>query len=392
MRETSLRENIWTPEPERYELSEKPLYDFTADRRDFLRILGGGILVCLILDPQSEAQESGGRRRGPGQAMPQELGAWLHISDTGAITVYTGKVEMGQNIRTSLTQAVAEELRTKPAMIQLVMGDTELTPYDFGTVGSMTTPIMAPQLHKVAAAAREMLLDLAAEHWRTDRATLTIADGAVRNANGQALSFGELTHGQKLTRTVTADVRVTPATEWKIAGHDLHKINAHSIVTGREKFTSDMKLPGMLYGRVVRPAAFKATLASADLKPAQQIPGVIPVRDGDFVGVAADDSAKLDKAAAAIRTDWKTTPQISARDLYPHLKANPAALAPAEGDVHLDTSYTVAYIAHTPLEPRAAVAQWEEGKLTVWTGTQRPFGVRSELAQAFGIPEDRVRV
>ena len=374
-------------EIERYELREQPAYNFTAGRRDFLKILGGGLLVCLTL----KAQESGGRR-GPNQSMPQELGAWLHISETGVITVYTGKVEMGQNIRTSLTQAVAEELRTRPAAIQLVMADTDLTPYDFGTVGSMTTPIMAPQLHKVAAAAREMLLDLAADRWHANRASLTISEGQVRNASGQSLSFGDLTKGQKLTRDITPDVRVTPATEWKIAGHDLHKLNARSLVTGKEKFTSDMKLPGMMYGRVVRPAAFKATLASADLKPAEQMRGVVPVRDGDFVGVAADDSFKLDAASAAIKAEWNTTPQISARDLYTHLKAKPVALAPAAGDFHVDTTYTVAYIAHTPLEPRAAVAQWEDGKLTVWTGSQRPFGVRSELAQAFGIPEDHVRV
>ena len=184
------------------------------------------------------------------------------------------------------------------------MADTMLTPYDMGTVGSMTTPIMAPQLHKVAAAAREMLLDLAAENGKADRAALVIEDGRVRNtASGKSLSFGELTHGQKLTRTITADAHVTPATEWKIAGHDLRKINARAIVTGQEKFTSDMKLPGMMYGRVVRPAAFQASLTSVDTSAAERIPGVVAVKDGNFVGVAADDSSKLDRAAAAVRTD-----------------------------------------------------------------------------------------
>ena len=375
-------------ETERYELHAGPGYSFVPHRRDFIKLLGGGLVVLLA----AQAQESGGARRG-GQAMPQDIGAWLHISEAGAITVYTGKVEMGQNIRTSLTQAVAEELRCSPSSIQLVMADTMLTPYDMGTVGSMTTPIMAPQLHKVAAAAREMLLDLAAENGKADRAALVIEDGRVRNtASGKSLSFGELTHGQKMTRTITADAHVTPATEWKIAGHDLRKINARAIVTGQEKFTSDMKLPGMMYGRVVRPAAFQASLTSVDTSAAERIPGVVAVKDGNFVGVAADDSSKLDRAAAAVRTDWKAPPQIGARALFAHLKAKPAAMQPAEGDVQLDATYNVAYIAHTPLEPRAAVAHWEGDRLTIWTGSQRPFGVRSEVAHAFGMPEEKVRV
>jgi nicotinate dehydrogenase subunit B len=357
--------------------------------------MGGGLAVLLILNSNSEAQESGRGRRG-GQAMPGDIAAWLHIAESGAITVYTGKVEMGQNIRTSLTQAVAEELRVSPAKIAMVMGDTMMTPFDIGTVGSMTTPVMAPQLHKVAAAAREALIDLAAVQWKQDRGSLTIQDGFVRSASlNKTLSFGELTKGQKLAKTITPDAHVTPATEWKIAGHDLHKVNARVIVTGAEKYTSDMKLPGMMYGRVVRPAGFKATLVDADTKPAEEIPGVIAVRDGDFLGVACDDSAKLDRAASLVKADWKVPAQTNSRELYSHLKstaANQPQWQPIDAEVHIEAEYNVAYIAHTPLEPRAAVAQWENGKLTVWTGTQRPFGVRTELAAAFSMPEDSVRV
>jgi isoquinoline 1-oxidoreductase len=382
-------------EPERYELHAAPVYSFVPDRRDFLKLLGGGLVVLVAL-PHARAQESGGGRGRGGAAAPQDIGAWLHIAESGAITAYTGKVEMGQNIRTSLTQAVAEELRAQPSQIALVMGDTMLTPYDIGTVGSMTTPQMAPQLHRAAAAAREMLIDLAAEKWNADRATLTLADGAVRNASGAKVSFGELTHGQKLSKTIAADARVTPASEWKIAGHDLKKINARAIVTGQEKYISDIKVPGMMYGRVVRPSAFQATLVSADVQAAREIPGVVAVRDGDFVGVACDDSAKLDRAAAAIRTEWKTTPQTNSRELFDYLKSHvtrggAVEWQPIEGKA-VEASYNVPYIAHTPMEPRAAVAQWDDGKLTVYTGTQRPFGVRSELAQAFGIPEGNIRV
>ena len=133
-------------------------------RRDFFAVLGGGIIVLLVDD--SDAQETGGgARRGTNEAPPAQVGAWLHIGETGEITVYTGKVEVGQNARTSLTQAVAEELHAPIASIRMVMGDTALTPFDMGTFGSQTTPRMFPQIRKAAAAAREMLLDLAAQKW-----------------------------------------------------------------------------------------------------------------------------------------------------------------------------------------------------------------------------------
>jgi len=383
-------------EPERYELRAQPFYSFEPDRRDFLKLAGGGLVLLLALSPDdARAQESGGpgRRREP--ATPESIGAWLHVAESGLITVYTGKVEMGQNIRTSLTQAVAEELGAEPERIVLVMGDTGLTPYDFGTVGSMTTPRMAPQLRRVAAATRETLIDLAAEKWKADRSKLAVERGVVRDsATGKTITFGELASGIQLSKTIPADLHLKPTAEWKIAGHDLHKLNGRAIVTGGEMFTSDMKLPGMMYGRVVRPSAFQATLASADTSAASKMRGVVAVRDGEFLGVVCDDSGKLDRAAAAVRAEWETVPQTNSRELYSYLKAKGGEpqWRPAEGDVRLEQSYTVAYIAHTPLEPRAAVAQWEGDKLTVWTGTQRPFGVRSELAKAFGVPEEHVRV
>src|SRR5271154_6814646 len=147
-------------EPERYELLAGPAYNFPLDRRGFFKTLGGGIVVASFLTNASlanaDAQESGGGRRG-GQSAPKEISAWLHIDRNGAVTAYTGKVEVGQNARTSLTQAVAEELGAPMSSIEMVMGDTERTPFDMGTFGSMTTPQMIPQLRKAAAAARQML-------------------------------------------------------------------------------------------------------------------------------------------------------------------------------------------------------------------------------------------
>ena len=407
-------------ELERYEMFEAPPYCFQPDlhdaleieRRGFFKFLGGGLVLLLALDRSASAQESG---RGPafrGDARPPELAAWLHIGEDGAIAVYTGKTEVGQNIRTSLAQAVAEELRTPIQSIHLVMADTDLTPYDMGTFGSRTTPLMAPQMKKVGAAAREALIDLAAEKWKLDRSSITVAAGAVKNnATGEAVGFGDLTRGQKLLRMVDG-ASVIPASEWKLEGTSAAKINALDMVTGAHRYTPDVAKPGMLYGRVLRPPAFNAKLASFEAKEAGAIPDVVIVRDGDFAGAVASDEITLNKAMGAIQAEWTTTPlQPSNKELFDYLKKNVAPQrasefgpgnVPAHGDIEqglqaaahkLAATYTVAYIAHVPLEPRSAVAQWDgSGKLTVWTGTQRPFAVKSELAEAFKIPEDRVRV
>jgi isoquinoline 1-oxidoreductase len=397
-------------EPERYELTAPPTYHFALQRRDFFKLLGSGVVVvCTLRNAAAEQESGGGRQRGGGRAMPQEIGAWLHIGEDGMVTAYTGKVEIGQNIRTSLAQVVAEELRVPLAAIRLVMADTDLTPFDAGTFGSQTTPVMASQLRKAAAAAREALIDLAAEQAKADRGSFVVADGKVAQPDAkQAFSFGQLTKGQKLMKTISSPP-TAPANQWKIAGKPVLKLNARDIVTGKHRYTPDVKLPAMLYGKVLRPAAFNATLVSVETRAAENLTGVTVVRDGDFIGVAAPSEHLAARALAAIRAEWKSAPQPSSRELFELLKKGTAETrggfegrsnftrgSMAEGlsaaEHKLQQTYTVAYIAHAPLEPRAAVAEWKDNKLTVWTGTQRPFGVRSELAQAFRIPEDRVRV
>ncbi len=389
-------------EPERYELRENPQYDFPMDRRDFVRSLGGGLLIIGLVTGL-QAQESGRGRRGD-QRMPEEMSAWLHIGADGVITVYTGKAEVGQNTRTSLMQAVAEELRTPVASIRLVMADTDRVPFDMGTFGSLSTPVMAPQLHRVGAAARDTLIGMASKQWGIERGALDVANGEVIEKGGShRIRFGELTRGQELVRTVAHDAPVTPASEWKICGTPVPKVNGREMVTGQHKYSSDMSAPGMLYGKVLRPTAFGAKLVSVDARAAQSMPGVTFVRDADFLAVAAQDPLKAEKAVEAIQAEWKADPQPSSRELFAYLKANIAETQTIHstgsipdgmrlGEAALRETYHVAYIAHTPLEPRAALAQWEGDKLTVYTGSQRPFGVRSELAQAFHIPEERVRV
>ncbi len=363
-------------------------------RRDFLKAMGGGLLVLLAFDDASTAQESGAARRQRGEQLPEDVAAWLHIAPDGAITAFTGKVEVGQNIRTSLTQAVADELRCAPALVQLVMGDTDLTPWDMGTFGSRTTPTMAPELRRMASTARETLLDAAAKSWNADAANLEMENGHVSDPlAGKTAAIGELAAKIDWVKVLGKSDLVTPPKQWQVAGTSLPKVNAHEIVTGKHKYPSDFKAVGMLYGRVLRPPSFGAKLISVDTSAASNIPGVTVVRDGDFIGVAATDEQRAQKALLSIDAKWDEQKQISSNDLFSYIRANAAPpSSPPQGVHTLQTTYTIAYIAHVPLEPRAAVAEFQAGKLTVWTGTQRPFGVKGELAIALGIPEQNVRV
>jgi isoquinoline 1-oxidoreductase len=388
-------------EPERYEFSEPPRYHFLLSRRRFLEAVGAGVIVGVVVRNVVALDTLPDTSR----AAAEPIGAWLHIAEDGAVTVFTGKVEVGQDIRTSLTQAVADELRVAPAAIRLVMGDTDLTPFDPGTFGSRSTPQMAPQLRRAAAAARALLLDLAAEHMGVSAQSLTFAEGTVSHAqSNRTIGIGELTAGEKLVRELAEDVPTTPAERWTVAGTSLPKVTGRDIVTGRHRYTPDMRPADMLVGKVLRPPALNAQLTSFDSTRAQAMAGVVVVRDGDFAGVAAPDEATAARALAALQAEWRRAPQTSHRELFEHLKAT---AEPARGDPdgrgsidtglstageRLDASYTVAYIAHVPLEPRAALAHWENDRVSVWTGTQRPFSVRTELARAFGIAEERVRV
>jgi CO/xanthine dehydrogenase Mo-binding subunit len=398
-----------THEPERYELAELPRYTFEpleVNRRDFLRVfsvLGGGLIVVASMPAAAQQQESG---RGQGREGSNEIAAWIHIDAKGHVTAHTGKVEIGQNIRTSLSQVIADELRVPMTAVTLVMADTDLTPFDQGTFGSRTTPTMAPQLARAAATARSMLIDLAATRWQVDRASLKAVDGKI-SGNGQSISYGELTAGKELVGRVTAEA--APHGEWLIRGKPLLKVNGREIVTGAHAYTPDVTRPNLAYGHIVRPPAYGAKLRSVDDSAVRAVPGVTVVRDGEFLGVVAPDERAAKRAAAALRIAWDAAPaQPDSDTIYAHLKSTAApdgggrGGARPQGDVAgarasasrvFDATYHIPYIAHVPLEPRAAVAEWSaDGKVTVWTGTQRPFGVRTEVSGAFSLAEDRVRV
>ena len=392
-----------------------------ASRREFLKMLGGGLLVVLVTRDALAAPALGRLTEAAPDApqIPEAVSAWLHIDQDGAVTVFTGKVEFGQGIRTSLAQELAEELRVPLSAVRLVMGDTMLTPFDMGTFGSRSTPQMGTQLRKVGATARERLLALAAERWHVDPGGLTAADGRVTDPHAhRSVRYGELTAGRTITATVTDDVALTPKPHWKVAGTSAPRVGARDLVTGRHQYTSDMRVPDMQYAKILRAPSIGATLASLDASAAQAISGVVVTRDGDFVGVTAPSAPAAAKALGALRATW--TPASgsapSSRDIYDYLRHTPAqesgpgheggsaepfqrgeATAALGSAPHrLTKSYTVAYIAHVPLEPRAALAQFthetDGDRLTVWTGTQRPFAVRDQVAEAVGMPNDRVRV
>jgi nicotinate dehydrogenase subunit B len=396
-------------EVERYELFSDPIYNFTFNRRQFLKVFSGGIALIVPMSnlltaaAQQEQGESGQGRFD--QRVPNEIGAWIHIDEGGTVSVFTGKVELGQNIRTSLSQAVAEELRVPVGSVRMVMADTDLVPFDMGTFGSRTIPFMTPQLRKAAAAARETLVALAAEQLKVTPAEVRIVNARFVNHDAsKSLSFADVAKGQKLVKTIPADVAITAVKDWTIAGKSVPKVGVRDFVTGKHEYTSDLKRPGMLFGRVVRPATLNSSLLSADTKAAEVMSGVTVVRDGDFIGITASEPSLLARAEKAIAVHWKAPGQPGAGQLFEQLKRESSPSrgggrpvgsisdGMAQADKKLSQSYTVAYIAHAPLEPRAAVAEWKDNKLTVWTGTQRPFGVRSELAEAFRIPEESVRV
>jgi isoquinoline 1-oxidoreductase len=333
----------------------------------------------------------------------------LHIGKDGAITLLTGKVECGQGARAELTQAAAEELRVSPQVITAIMADTGLVPNDGITAGSGTTPRTLPAVRQAAAFARTLLVELASRRWGVKPEDLEVRDGRVVHApTKREQTYADLASAEdaakSFEKTIPSDVSVTHVTEWKVLGTFLPRPNRSDIVTGKHRYPSDIVRQGMLHGKILRPPAYGAKLKSIDAAAVKAMPGVTVVEDGPFVGVTAPNTFAATSAVEAIADSakWESAPHPSSRELFDYLKKhvrggdsdlkNPFEADLAKAAKALRAEYRVAYIQHAPMEPRAAVAEWEDGKLTVWTGSQNPFGVRSELARAFNLAEDKVRV
>jgi isoquinoline 1-oxidoreductase len=292
------------------------------------------------------------------------------------------------------------------------MADTDAVPDDGITAGSRTTPRNVPEMRQAAATGRELLTNLAANRWEIESGKLQVLDGVITNpANGQTLTYADLSESEEVVEAfsgnIRTDVELAQVNEWKVLGTSVPRPNQRDLVTGKHEFPSDIQRPGMLYGKVLRPPSFGASLESIDLSNSRSMKEVVVVREGDFVGFAAPSSFRASQAleSASRTASWKESPPPSSHEeVYSHLKthANRAqarntdrgsiAQGFAEADKILSESYTVAYVQHAPMEPRAAVAEWKDDKLTVWAGCDGPFRARRDLAEEFDIPQEQVRV
>lgn len=378
---------------------------FTLSRRAFVQSVGAGLLIT-VTDPLAWGQRGGGRSE------RMSVAARILLNEDGTISAMSGKVDEGQGARTELSQAAAEELRVPVERVRLIMADTDLVPDDGITAGSRTTPYNVPPMRQAAATARELLTQLAAKQWQVDAATLYVHDGAITDpSTKERLSYADLAKSKDLVETFKLDIRsnaaLTPVNEWKVMGVSVPKPTYRDLVTGRHTYPSDIVRPNMLYGKVLRPPSYGATLESIDLSAAKAMKNVVVVQEGQFVGFAAPTLHQATKAmeAAAKTAKWKTIPHpASSRTIHAYLKEHAQSgrgRPNARGDVEkalasaaksLSETYTLAYIQHTPMEPRAGVAEWAEGKLTVWAGCDGPFRAKNDLVRAFGLSGDKVRV
>ena len=359
----------------------KAPWDMTPTaERDWFEVLPDGLIVVL------EPDRSGG--------WSTTSGAWLHIGGDGVVTAFTGKVDAGQDNRTGLSIILTESIGVPLGDVRLVMGDTDLCPHDAGTFGSRSTPDAGRELRVLGQAARGVLDDLAS------------APGGMPERG-----IGALVEGLQRVDVVTrhANRRGGEGTD-RSSGTPpgVPRLTGRSIVTGTKRYPSDIVLPGMRHGQVLRPPAVGATLRSIDLG---DVAGedVAVVHDGSFVGVVAATDAQARVALARAKAEWDLADQPGEADLESHLRTHPIEDEGWEGGFHresgdvdralataqvrVEATYRTAFIAHVPMETRVAVAEWtDDGRLTIWTATQVPFGVRADAAEALAIPESAVRV
>jgi isoquinoline 1-oxidoreductase len=388
-------------------VAEPMLYHFEPSRREVLAILGAGILLTATARAWGQAGGRGNRGNlegGIAGNMPATLGARLHIGKDGIVTVLCGKVEGGQGVRAEVTQAAAEELRIAPARVRVVLADTDLVPNDGPTVGSQSTPRTIPLVRQAAAAARDVLAGIAAKALVVPAAEIEIRDGrAIHAGSGRGKTFAELAGAENLDNVLAGtatprNVTVSAVAQWQVMGASLRRPGAADIVIGKQEYPSDVRRPGMVYGKMMRMPRYRSRFTRVDTSVAKAMEGVTVVQDGDFVGVTAPTTWAAEKALEAIKGEWQSEEHPDSATLAEYLPkhanvpANPFGAEIAGAAKVLKASYFLPYVQHAPLEPRAAVAEWNGGKLTVWTGTQQPFGIRRSIAQALRVNEENVRV
>ena len=372
---------------------------FSLTRRNLFKVVGGGVVVLVAAGATKYLT------RKPWPTYPEDFNAYLHVGEDGHVTVYSGKIEMGQGVLTSQAQMAAEELGVELAAITMVLGDTQRCPWDMGTYGSLTTRMFGPVLRAAVAEARLTLLTLASRKLGVPVAQLQVQRGIVSSvaAPGKTVSYGELANGKRIARIVDKKAVLRAAADFSIMGRSAPRLDGRDKVTGAAKYAADIKLPGMLYASILRPPAHGAKLTRVDTTAAAALPGVTVVdRDGLIAALHAHPEAAA-RAGAKIEAQWQS-PQLDLNQdtIFDHLlhfddekvvaRRGDVSAAQARAKKSFETIFRKGYVAHTPIEPHAALAEIRDGKVTVWVATQTPFPLRDQIAAQFGFDKDDVRV
>ena len=369
-------------------------------RRRFVQLCGGGVVVLIGMGPLTA------RAQGAKFIYPEDFNAYLVISKDGRVTVFSGKIEMGQGVMTSQAQMVAEELGVALASIDMVLGDTARCPLDMGTFGSLTTRMFGPALRAAAAQARLTLLTLAAKRIGAPLDQLRVANGVVSVAGqpNRSVDYATLSKGTQIALVVDAKAALRAPHEFNVMGASPRRLDGHDKVTGAALYAADIRLPGMLYAKVLRPPVHGAVLAHVDTTPAAAVRGAILVEEGGLVAALHPDPEKAEAALALIAAQWRTpSSDLDPDSIFAHIVAAAAPLhaISERGDVlaqgpqvqrRFESVFQKGYVAHAAMEPHAALAQIRDGKATVWASTQTPFPTRDRVATALAMEPRNVRV
>ena len=337
----------------------------------------------------------------------RRLGQWLRFNPNQTVTVYTGKVEIGQGVVTAMAQIAAEELDVALAQVRMVSGDTALTPDEGHTSGSRSIDEGGSALRYACAEARHLLLREASKRLDIPLDKLTVEDGVITGFDRiRKLSYWELPHAELLARDATASIKPKPAALHTIVGSSAARLDIPAKATGTPRFVQDLELPGMLFGRVVRPPSYAARLTAFDAAAVRKLPGVVAVvRDGNFIGIVAarEEQAIKARQAAANAAQWQETPlPTDDAGIHDYLQSRQTrdqvivertdAAMRARGTRNFEARYTRPYIAHASLGPSCALARVDNGRVEVWTHSQGVFQLRHDLATVLDLPPETILV
>ncbi len=369
-------------------------------RRSFLKRFGGGVVIAVALFDFDTLESA------VLQQYPTDLNAYLHIRDDGRVSCFTGKIEMGQGVNTSLAQMMAEELDVSLESVDMIMGDTDLCPYDRGTFGSLTTRFFGPPLRAAAAEARAVLLQMASDELKVPVDQLDVDKGIVfvRSNPSRKVAYVELTKGNRVIKSLEDKPKLKDPKDFKIIGKPSLRMDGPDKVTGTAKYAGDIRIPGMVYAKILRPPSHDAKLKSLDASAVKNDSNIHYIQDGDFVAVLHEDPETAEKYLNKIKAEWDVpSSNLNEKTIFDHLlKSAPEGDVVDEGGVIetgkqsaeelFEEKYLDGYVAHSPMEPHTAVAAMDNGKMKVWASTQTPFRLKGEVANATGMNEDDVRI